>query len=92
LSGADHINVSLCNAIKARGIKLAVLYTPFLALPTNDWYNTWIAPWASSIRPTVQSCASPGLAFQVPMSQSVTQAMMNMFQAVVAQAGPRLTE
>ena len=39
------INPALCTAIKNRGIKIAVLYTTYLALPTNAWYNTWIAPF-----------------------------------------------
>ena len=34
------INPALCTTIKNRGIKIAVLYTTYLALPTNAWYNT----------------------------------------------------
>ena len=39
------INPALCTTIKDRDIKIAVLYTTYLALPTNAWYNTWIAPF-----------------------------------------------
>ena len=39
------INPALCTTLKNRGIKIAVLYTTYLALPTNAWYNTWIAPF-----------------------------------------------
>ena len=39
------INPALCTTIKNRGIKIAVLYTTYLALPTNAWYNSWIAPF-----------------------------------------------
>ena len=39
------LNPALCATLKDRGIKIAVLYTTYLALPTNDWYNTWIAPF-----------------------------------------------
>ena len=37
------INPALCTTLKNRGIKIAVLYTTYLALPTNAWYNTWIS-------------------------------------------------
>ena len=66
--------MDLCTAIKNRGIKIAVLYTTYLALPTNSWYNTWIAPFNagpynpsvnSEIAANMQSCASPGLYFEV---------------------------
>jgi hypothetical protein len=43
MSGA--IETALCTTIKNRGIKIAVLYTTYLALPTNRWYNSWIAPF-----------------------------------------------
>jgi hypothetical protein len=31
------INPALCKTLKDRGIKIAVLYTTYLALPTNAW-------------------------------------------------------
>jgi hypothetical protein len=34
----EPLNVSWCTAMKARGVKIAVLYTTYLALPTNGWY------------------------------------------------------
>ncbi|MBN8981911.1 MAG: pilus assembly protein, partial [Rhizobiales bacterium] len=39
------INPALCTAIKARGVQIAVLYTTYLSLPSNAWYNQWIAPF-----------------------------------------------
>ena len=41
----EPIKVSLCTALKNRGIKIAVLYTTYLALPTNGWYMDWIDPF-----------------------------------------------
>ena len=35
----EPIDVSFCTTIKNRGIKIAVLYTTYLPLPTNPWYN-----------------------------------------------------
>ena len=40
----EPIDTSFCTTIKNRGIKVAVLYTTYLPLPTNCWYNEWIAP------------------------------------------------
>lgn len=41
----EPLNVSLCTTMKNRGIKIAVLYTTYLALPTNAWYMSWIDPF-----------------------------------------------
>ena len=49
-----------CTTIKKRGIRIAVLYTEYLPLPTNSWYNTYIAPFQPNIGATLQACASPG--------------------------------
>jgi Flp pilus assembly protein TadG len=89
------INPALCTAIKTRGIKIAVLYTTYLALPTNAWYNSWIAPFNlgpygpspnSEIAQNMQSCASPGLYFEVSPTQGISQAMNTLFQKAVADA------
>jgi hypothetical protein len=84
------LNTSLCTTIKNRGIRIAVLYTTYLPLPTNSWYNTYIAPFQSNIGPTMESCASPGLYFEVSPSQGIPQAMTQLFQQAVQTA--RLTQ
>jgi hypothetical protein len=85
----EPVNLALCTAIKNRGIKIAVLYTRYLQLPfsgsgSNSWFNTWILPFWSNISPTMQSCASPGLFFEVSPTQGISQAMSALFQKVVA--------
>jgi hypothetical protein len=81
--------------MKNRGVKIAVLYTTYLALPTNSWYNSWIAPfnagpWGpspnSQIALNMQSCASPGLYFEVSPTQGISAAMSALFQKAVADA------
>ncbi|HEY7242637.1 MAG TPA: vWA domain-containing protein [Xanthobacteraceae bacterium] len=79
-----------CTTIKNRGIRIAVLYTVYLPLPTNSWYNTYIAPFQPQIGPTLQSCASPGLYFAVQTDQDISAAMQALFQKAVATA--RLTK
>lgn len=89
------LNPALCTALKNRGIKIAVLYTTYLALPTNDWYKQWIAPFNagpygpspnSEIASNMQSCASPGLYFEVSMTQGISEAMTALFQKAIADA------
>ena len=86
----EPLDVSLCTTIKNRGIKIAVLYTTYLPLPTNSWYMNWIAPFSSQIGVNMQACASPGLYFEVSPTQGISEAMNVLFQKAVAQA--RLTK
>lgn len=83
-------NTSWCTTVKKRGIRIAVLYTEYLPLPTNAWYNSWIAPFQSQIGPNMESCASPGLFFQVTTDGDITAAMQALFQQAVSTA--RLSE
>jgi Flp pilus assembly protein TadG len=91
----EPLTVSQCTAIKKRGINIAVLYTTYLALPTNSWYNTWIAPFNagpygpspnSKIAANMESCASPGFYFEVSPTQGISSAMNALFQKAVQKA------
>ncbi len=89
------IDVSLCTTIKNRGIKIAVLYTTYLQLPTNSWYMSYIDPFNkgpfgpspnSEIAQNMESCASPGLYFEVSPTQGISDAMNALFRKAVADA------
>jgi hypothetical protein len=89
------INPALCTTLKNRGIKIAVLYTTYLALPTNAWYMSWIDPFNagpygpspnSKIALNMASCASPGLYFEVSPTQGISDAMNTLFRKAVADA------
>jgi len=91
----EPLNVSWCTAMKARGVKIAVLYTTYLALPTNSWYMSWIDPFNkgpygpsinSQIAKNMESCASPGFYFEVSPTDGISQAMTALFQKVVTAA------
>jgi hypothetical protein len=90
MSGSSRIqslmDPSYCTTIKNRGIRIAVLYTTYLPLPTNAWYNQYIAPFQPNIGPNLQSCASPGLYFQVSTDQDISAAMVALFNKAVATA------
>jgi Flp pilus assembly protein TadG len=75
-----------CTTIKNRGIRIAVLYTQYLPLPTNTWYNTWISPWQSQIATNMQNCASTGLYFSITTDGDISTAMQALFDQAVATA------
>jgi len=79
-------NTTWCTTVKNRGIQIAVLYTVYLPLPTNAWYNTWIAPFQNRIASNIESCASPGMFFSVTTDGDITAAMQALFQQAVATA------
>jgi Flp pilus assembly protein TadG len=79
-----------CTTVKNRGIQIAVLYTEYLPLPTNSWYNNWIAPFQNQIGSNMQSCASPGMFFTVTTDGDITAAMQSLFAQAISTA--RLTK
>ncbi|MFZ5739987.1 MAG: TadE/TadG family type IV pilus assembly protein [Pseudomonadota bacterium] len=89
------INPKLCKTLKDRGVKVAVLYTTYLNLPSNDWYKKWIAPFNagpygpspnSEIAQNMETCASPGFYFEVSPTQGIADAMNALFKKAVADA------
>ena len=86
----EPLTTAICTKIKARGIRIAVLYTTYIPLTTNAWYNTWIKPFQSKIPTNMEACASSGLYFEVSPSSGISEAMTALFQKAVASA--RLTQ
>jgi len=80
------MSTSYCNTIKNKGIRIAVLYTTYYPLTTNSWYNTYISGFQSQIGPQLQSCASPGLFFQVDTGGDISAAMSALFKSAVQSA------
>jgi Flp pilus assembly protein TadG len=80
------MSTSYCTTVKNRGIRIAVLYTTYLPLPTNSWYNTYIKPFQPNIGTNLQSCASPGLYFQVSTDQDISGALAQLFNIAVETA------
>ena len=84
--GPINVNANWCQTIKNRGIRIAFLYLTYNPLPTNGWYNTYIAPIQPTIATTAQNCASAGLFFQVNTDGDVSSALNALFQKAVATA------
>jgi len=76
-------DTSLCTTVKNRGIKIAILYTEYYPLPSNSFYQQYVAPFQSSIGTNLQSCASSGLFFTVTTSGNISSAMTTLFKTAV---------
>jgi Flp pilus assembly protein TadG len=79
-------NTAMCTTIKNRGIMIAVLYTEYLPLTTNSWYNTYVAPYQTTLGTNLQNCASPGLYFEITTDGDITSAMQTLFQLAISSA------
>jgi Flp pilus assembly protein TadG len=81
--GGNSSSTNWCTAIKNRGIKIAILYTDYLAVPANSWYESWIAPIQSDIGPALQACATPGLFYDAGLdSSNLGQDLAALFEEV----------
>jgi Flp pilus assembly protein TadG len=58
------MSTTTCTTIKSRGIKIAVIYTEYLPIPYNSQASD-ISSFQPNIGSDLQSCASPGLYFEV---------------------------
>ncbi len=85
----EPIDTSFCKPLKDRGVKIAILYTTYLPLPSNNWYNTWIKPFQNEIPTRMAACASPGLYFEVSPTEGIADVMKALFLKVIR--APRLT-
>jgi Flp pilus assembly protein TadG len=82
------IDSTLCSTLKNNGVTVAVLYTPYIPLTNNGFYNTYIAPFIAQVPVSLQACASPGFYFTADTS-GIAAAMQLMFQAALSKV--RLT-
>ena len=75
-----------CTPLKNRHVRIAILYTPYLPLTTNQFYETNVAPVQTQIPTALINCASPGLFFQVNSDTDINSAMQALFAAAVGSA------
>ena len=82
------VNPSNCAALKAAGVTILTLYTPYLPLTNNAFYNTYVAPIQSQIAPHLQACASsPSLAYEADNAADVDARLQTMLAAVIQSSG-----
>lgn len=81
------IDTAWCDSIKARGIRIGVLYTEYLAESLSDgWSKTNVLPRLGYVDPALQNCASTGLYYKVTTDGDITAALNQLFQQAVATA------
>jgi len=84
-------NTALCATIKARGIRIAVLYTTYFPVTKNGWYNNTVAPFVSQVGSNLRNCASSSdLYFEVNVGGDIAAAMKKLFENAIASA-PHIT-
>jgi hypothetical protein len=82
-----HINQ--CNAIKARGINIAILYTEYTAASIQDDEQSqrdFVTANIPDVAPALTQCASPGLMYTVQTDQSISDALQALFAKAVSSA------
>lgn len=77
-----------CDAIKARGITVLTLYTPYLPLQNNYAYDHFVAPIQTRIGPEMQACASsPTMYFKAENASEIDTKLKLMLAAVLKTSG-----
>ncbi len=71
-----------CDTIKARGIKIAVLYTTYLPLQ-DPWSVANVMPKLPQVAPAMQACATMGLYSEVSPGADISAALSKLFQLAI---------
>ncbi|MBR0930194.1 pilus assembly protein [Bradyrhizobium diazoefficiens] len=84
------LNTAICDTIKTRNIRIAILYTEYLQLPSDSWYTSRISQFnnpsssTGTIAQRLKSCASPGLYANVQNGGDINQALTDLFIKVAS--------
>ena len=89
----EPIDPALCQTLKTRGITIVSIYTTYLPITGNSWYDTYVkpynsGPWSpspnSEIATNMKACASTGFYEEVGPDDSLSTVMNTMFQRILA--------
>jgi Flp pilus assembly protein TadG len=75
---------ALCSSLKSRGVTVAVLYTTYLPIPSNSWYNSYVDPFnkqtgTNKVADSLRACASGGFFFTATTDAEIHTQLQNMF-------------
>ncbi len=84
------LDLTLCNSIKAKGIKLGIIYTYYEKIPNNAWYMKYVNPFQPNLPDHLQGCASPGMYALATSEADIVTAFQNLI--IKALGTPRLTQ
>jgi len=85
----EPIDPQICEALKRRNMKVAVLYTTYLPLPRDGHWYWFVRPYDRLISQKMKECATEGLFFEVSPSQGIVEAMEALFKKAIA-SPPRI--
>ncbi|GJE25455.1 TadE/TadG family type IV pilus assembly protein [Methylobacterium organophilum] len=77
------LNPALCKTLKDNNVRIGIIYTMYLPLTSNNFYNWFVSPYADKIPTRLQSCASDGLFFPVSTDGDISAAMNKLFDTAV---------
>lgn len=86
----EPIDNAVCDAAKRKGINIAILYTTYLPLKDDPWWNDWIKPFDPEIGMRLRTCANEGMFIEASFEDDLGQAMTHLFEATLG--GSRLTQ
>ena len=73
-----------CAALKALGVSILVLHTPYTPIPSNGYYMQHVDPTSKIVVSNLQACASsPDYYFVATDATEIAAQMRNMLQLVV---------
>jgi len=82
-------HIDQCNKIKARGFKIAILYTEYTSESIKDDepnQRDFVTANIPDVAPALTACASPGLMYTVKTDESISAALQALFAKAVANA------
>lgn len=80
----EPVRAEYCTALKDKGVRIAVLYTPYLPLPSNGFWRSNIQPQMDDIPRAMEACATPGLYFEADMhSTAIEDAMVTLLERAI---------
>ena len=86
INASSSATPNYCTTIKNRGIRIAILYTAYLPIPSDWWYQGYVAPFQPYISSALQACASPGLFYQAAIGADLGAALQTLFNTAVQTA------
>jgi Flp pilus assembly protein TadG len=87
----EPVDLTYCEALKKRGIKIAVMYTTYYAI--NDFlYNQYVKKFADQIGQTLKQCASLSLYAEVTIKEDMSAIMQKLFEKATGAKKLRLTQ
>ncbi len=79
------IPATACDALKARGVEIAVVHIRYVPMPGDGAFDHYVAPVLSQLGPAMQACASPGYYFPADSQSDIHAAFRNLVSRLVSQ-------